>query len=64
VANANAQLEAMDALYDALEEKLGLKFKHDVPMLRKFYSIEEQNNWFAAADRPGLSDFLSTDLVS
>lgn len=63
VANANAQLDAMDALYDALEEKLAFKFKHDVPMLRKFYSVEEQNNWFAAADKPGLCDFLSTDLV-
>lgn len=63
LANAHAQLDAMDALYDALEVKLGFKFKHELPMLRKFYSIEEQNNWFAAADKPGLNDFLSTDLV-
>ncbi len=63
LANAGAQLDAMDALYDALEVKLGFKFKHELPMLRKFYSIEEQNNWFAAADKPGLSDFLSTNLV-
>ncbi|HPJ10569.1 MAG TPA: FAD-binding oxidoreductase [Flavobacterium sp.] len=63
LANAGAQLDAMHTLYDSLQVKLGVKFKHDLAMLRKFYSIEEQNNWFAAADRPGLSDFLSTDLV-
>lgn len=63
LANASAQLHAMEALYDALQEKLAFKFKHELPMLRKFYSVEEQNNWFAAADKPGLSDFLSTDLV-
>ena len=63
LANAVAQLDAMDTMYDALEVKLGFKFKHELPMLRKFYSIEEQNNWFAAADKPGLNDFLATNLV-
>jgi glycine/D-amino acid oxidase-like deaminating enzyme len=32
--------------------------------LRKFFSIEEQNNWFIASDKIGLSPFLSTNILS
>jgi hypothetical protein len=32
--------------------------------LRKFYSVEEQNNWFTASDKPNLSKFLSTNLIT
>jgi hypothetical protein len=34
-----------------------------LPILRKFFSIEEQNNWFAASDKPLLAPFLSTKLI-
>lgn len=50
--------------YDKLEEKLALKFNHKLPLLRKLYSAEEQNNWFIAADKPVLSYFLSDKIVS
>jgi glycine/D-amino acid oxidase-like deaminating enzyme len=33
-----------------------------MPILRKFFSVEEQNNWFAASDKPALAPFLSTQL--
>jgi hypothetical protein len=34
------------------------------PILRKFFSVEEQNNWFAGSDKNSLSPFLSTQLVT
>ena len=33
-------------------------------MLRKFFSIEEQNNWFSASDKSSLSPFLSTTILT
>lgn len=30
--------------------------------MRKFFSIEEQNNWFQAADQPKMTPFLSTTI--
>ena len=35
-----------------------------LPILRKFFSVEEQNNWFAASDKVNLAPFLSTQLIS
>jgi hypothetical protein len=32
-------------------KKLNTKFDFKSPILRKFFSIEEQNNWFAASDK-------------
>lgn len=62
--HAQEQLFALDIFYKILERKIGAKFNFNLPVLRKFFSIEEQNNWFAASDKPGLSLFLSTKLVS
>ena len=61
---AQEQLIAMQEFYDNLESKLHTKFNFKLPVLRKFFSVEEQNNWFIASDKPGLSEFLSTDLIS
>jgi len=35
-----------------------------MPILRKFFSIEEQNNWFVASDKKNLAPFLSTNLIT
>jgi glycine/D-amino acid oxidase-like deaminating enzyme len=35
-----------------------------MPILRKFFSIEEQNNWFAASDKVNLAPYLSTRLIT
>ncbi|MBC7523870.1 MAG: FAD-binding oxidoreductase [Flavobacterium sp.] len=61
--NANEQLELLDVFYSDLEKKLKIKLDYKLPLLRKFYSIEEQNNWFIASDKPNLSNFLSTKLI-
>ncbi len=62
--DAMEQVVYLRYFYKSIEQKLDLEGKliFDVPMLRKFFSVEEQNNWFAAADKPGLSEFLSTTL--
>lgn len=62
--NAEEQLRVAIDFYKSLEEKLALSFQKEIPIHRKFHSIEEQNNWFQAADKPGLSSFLKTQLVS
>lgn len=50
--------------YRELEGKLGRVFDDKLAVLRRFATAEEQNNWFEASDRPGLSDYLSPDLLS
>lgn len=62
--NAQEQLELMNDLYVSLEIKLKCKVDFRIPILRKFFSIEEQNNWFAASDKVVLAPFLSTELIS
>ena len=61
--NANQQLELANSFYAAIEKKLEFQFDFKIPIYRKFFSIEEQNNWFAASDNPNLSAFLSTTIV-
>ena len=62
--NANEQLELLVVFYTGLEQKLNVKLDYKLPLLRKFYSVEEQNNWFIASDKPNLSKFLSTNLIT
>ena len=61
---AQEQLILMNEFYTSLEEKLKYKFDFKRPILRKFFSVEEQNNWFAASDKIALAPFLSTTLIS
>lgn len=61
--NANQQLELANSFYAAIEKKLGVQFDFKIPIYRKFFSVEEQNNWFAASDKPNLAPFLSTTIV-
>lgn len=61
--NAKLLLELAIPKYKVLEELLNVKLDFKLPVYRKFTSIEEQNDWFTASDKPGLSDFLSIPLV-
>ncbi len=61
---AEQQLAVLDSFYQKLESKLQIKVDYKIPILRKFFSIEEQNNWFAASDNKMLAPFLSLDLVT
>jgi len=60
---AEEQLNLMEDFYNKIELKLKIKANFKLPILRKFFSIEEQNNWFAASDKPLLAPFLSTRLI-
>ncbi|MGJ5643540.1 NAD(P)/FAD-dependent oxidoreductase [Formosa sp. S-31] len=57
------QLELALPFYHSLEDKLQVKLDYKIPVLRRFTSSEEQNDWFAASDRPQVGEFLSTKIV-
>lgn len=49
--------------YKALEKKLNVQLDHKIPVYRLFSSVEEQNNWFLASDKVGLSEYLYPEVV-
>ncbi|MEM7484443.1 MAG: FAD-dependent oxidoreductase [Bacteroidota bacterium] len=61
--NARGQMDLAIPFYADLERKLNIKLDYKLRVLRRFTSIEEQNSWFGAADRPGLDYFLSTTIL-
>ncbi|APG61020.1 NAD(P)/FAD-dependent oxidoreductase [Christiangramia salexigens] len=60
---AAEQMETALPFYQALESKLDIKLIHYWDIYRRFHSVEEQNDWFVATDKPGLSQFLDPELV-
>ena len=60
---AKEQLELALPKYSTLEQLLNVKLNYKLPIYRKFASIEEQNEWFVASDKPILRTFLSVNLV-
>jgi len=60
---AKEQLELAIPKYKVLEDLLQIKLNYKLPVYRRFISVEEQNNWFTASDKPVLSNFLSTTLI-
>ena len=61
--NAKPQLELANSFYEEIEKKLNVQFDFKIRIFRKFFSVEEQNNWFTASDKPNLAPFLSTTIV-
>ena len=61
--NAKEQLEVAIPFYKSLEQKLAGLFDDQWPIYRTFKSIEEQNNWFIASDKPVLQDYMEPELV-
>ncbi|POY41377.1 FAD-dependent oxidoreductase [Flavobacterium alvei] len=64
VSQAKNHLPIMNDFFSNLEKKLNCKVNFEMPILRKFFSIEEQNNWFFASDKVNLAPFLSTNIIS
>lgn len=60
---ASEQVDLASSFYPILEKKLAVTFDFKMPIYRRLASVEEQNNWFSAADKPSLSRFLSTKLI-
>ncbi|PCE65837.1 NAD(P)/FAD-dependent oxidoreductase [Sediminicola luteus] len=48
--------------YARLEQDLGETFDHKLAVYRIFHSIEEQNGWFEATDKPGRDLFMNPKL--
>lgn len=55
---SKTQLEIALPLYKSLEKEFNVKLDYKIPVYRKFASLEEQNNWFTASDKPLLSEYL------
>jgi glycine oxidase len=60
---AKEQLDYALPKYEQLEALLGVKLDYKLPVYRKFSSIQEQNEWFTATDKPSLESYLSTQLI-
>ena len=61
--NAVTQLDIALPFYDELENKLKGKYHYSVDIYRVFKSIEEQNNWFVACDKPNLSNYMVPEII-
>jgi glycine oxidase len=61
--DAAKHLAYIKPFYNTIEQRLSVKFDYEIPVYRKFATIEEQNSWFEAADKSALSPFLSTDII-
>ncbi|MEC3905555.1 FAD-dependent oxidoreductase [Tamlana sp. 2201CG12-4] len=57
------QLDIALPLYAKIENELHVKLDYKIPVYRKFASLEEQNDWFTASDKPLLSEFLSEKII-
>ena len=60
---AQEQIDYAQLFYRQLEKDLTIQVDFPKPLYRIFHSVEEQNNWFIAADKPNLTPFLSTQLI-
>ncbi len=63
VVDSDAYLDAMEPFYAGIEARLSHKSFFPMPLLRRFASIEEQNDWFVGCDRPELSKLLADRVV-
>lgn len=61
--NAAAHLDSAIPKYVELEQLLGHKLDHVLPIHRVFNSVKEQNNWFLACDKPVLTNFLNPEII-
>ncbi len=59
----DGQMKIAIPFYKKLEKKLNVRLDHTLPVLRRFASVQEQNLWFEAAERPGLRRFLSPRIL-
>ena len=60
---ATEQLELALPLYSKIEQELNIKIDYKLKLLRRFASVEEQNLWFNAMDKPNIEPYLSTQLI-
>ncbi|WP_372756374.1 NAD(P)/FAD-dependent oxidoreductase [Mariniflexile sp.] len=57
------QLNIALQMYANLEVALKVKLDYKIPVYRRFASLEEQNDWFTASDKPILSEYLASKII-
>ncbi|WP_397445610.1 NAD(P)/FAD-dependent oxidoreductase [Polaribacter sp. R77954] len=60
--NAKQQLEIALPFYERLEKKFQTQFDQKFIIKKAFKSVEDQNNWFSATDKPLLVDYLDPQI--
>lgn len=60
--NAQEQLKIALPFYKSIEEKLNITIDEKFIIKKSFKSIEDQNTWFEACDKPKLIDYLDPKL--
>ncbi|MAZ28200.1 MAG: FAD-dependent oxidoreductase [Cytophagaceae bacterium] len=60
---AEEQFDISLPFFKKLGEEIGVEAFKKLPVYRVLSSIEDQNNWFTASDKPGLKRFLNPQLV-
>ncbi|QNM84489.1 FAD-binding oxidoreductase [Polaribacter pectinis] len=60
--NAKEQLAIALPFYNRIEEKLNINIDEKFVIKKAFKSIEDQNIWFEALDKPKLTDYLDPKL--
>lgn len=61
---ASEQLEQLQKTFSEIEKEVSDKLNYKLAVYRKLASIQEQNEWFMACDKPQLSPFMSTSIRS
>ena len=60
--NAKEQLAIALPFYEHLEKKFSQTFDQKFVIKKAFKSVEDQNNWFSAFDKPTVAPFLDAKL--
>lgn len=61
--NGTEQLKVALPFYQKLEQRFKNTYDYGFDTYRIFKSAEEQNNWFAASDKPLLAPYMDTNIV-
>lgn len=61
--NGHEQLQTALPFYEKLEKKFNQKFDTRFATRKVFKSIEDENNWFTAMDKPMLSNYMKPNIL-
>ena len=61
--NGHQQIEKAIPFYQQLEDKLRQKFDYKFTTRKVFNSIEDENNWFVASDKPMLNEYMNPKII-
>ncbi|MBL4724621.1 MAG: FAD-dependent oxidoreductase, partial [Lutibacter sp.] len=62
--NAIEQLKIALPFYKELEGQFKKTYNYPIDIFRIFKSVEEQNNWFIASDKPLLANYMDSQIIN